>query len=208
MPRRPRISTAGLVFHVLNRAAKRVPLFECDADYAAFESVLMTAMSRYDVALFAYCIMRNHWHLVISPGTDGELSRCMHWLTTTHARRWQLVRRHSEYGAVYQGRFKAIPIGGDDHFLWVCRYVERNALRSALVRRAEDWRWSSLWRRCNRQGTDCLAEWPVAEPSGWVALVNTPQSVDEIAAFRRSMHRGEPFGAQEWRKSPDPITGM
>lgn len=194
VPRRPRLSTAGLVFHVVNRGAKRSRLFDCDSDYAAFEGLLSRAVERNDVALLAYCLMPNHWHLLVSPRVDGELSRFMHWLTTTHARRWQLARHADGQGAVYQGRFKAIPVSHDHHFLWVCRYVERNAARGFLVRRAEDWRWSSLWRRRNHVQVPCLAKWPVPEPVDWLNHVNTPQTDAELEAFRAAMVRGEPFG--------------
>ncbi|MSO45289.1 MAG: hypothetical protein EXQ59_00765 [Acidobacteria bacterium] len=157
MPRRRRAATAGLVFHVVNRAAKRVALFERHEDYAAFEQVLVSALSRFEVALFAYCLMPNHWHLVLSPQRDGALSRFMHWVTMTHARRWQTRRKLDGQGAVYQGRFKSSAIGADDHFLRVCRYVERNALRATLVTRAEEWPWSSLWRRTSTVATPWMA---------------------------------------------------
>ncbi len=94
------------------------------------------------VAVFAYCLMPNHWHLVASPTAPGALSIFMHRLTTTHARLWHRARGSAGEGAVYQGRFSAIPIQCDRHFLIVCRYVERNALRASLVSRAEDWPWS------------------------------------------------------------------
>ena len=110
MPRPRRASPAGLIFHVINRAAKKTRLFGTNSDYEAFQQVLSFAVSRFDIALFAYSIMPNHWHFVLSSRVDGELSRFMHWLTTTHARRWQLAKGVDGQGAVYQGRFKAIPI--------------------------------------------------------------------------------------------------
>jgi len=197
MPRRPRASTAGLFFHVVNRAAKRSTLFETTGDYTAFEGVLDSAVARYRVSLFAYCVMPNHWHLLLSANVDGALSRFMHWLTTTHARRWQVHRGLEGQGAVYQGRFKAIPIGDDHHFLWVCRYIERNPLRAGLVSRAQDWPWSSLSRRrdCN---SSPLAAWPVSCPDGWTSLVNQPQTEAEERAFKEAMARGQPFGQEDW----------
>jgi putative transposase len=199
MPRRPRQATSGLVFHVVNRAAKRARLFDNDDEYLGFERILAEGLWRIQIALFAYCVMPNHWHLVLSPKADGALSTFMHWITTTHARRWQTTRRLDGQGAVYQGRFRAVPVGGDTHFLWVCRYVERNALRASLVTRAEDWRWSSLWR--DRVHGECprLTSWPVPRPVDWVDLVNRPQSAAELDAFRRAVRRSEPYGHEEWR---------
>ena len=198
MPRRPRVSTAGLFFHVVNRAARRSTLFESAADYEAFERVLASAIARSDVTLFAYCVMPNHWHLLLSPRTDGALSRFMHWLTTTHARRWQTVRALEGQGAVYQGRFKAIPVGDDQHFLWVCRYIERNPLRAGLVGGAEDWPWSSLAKRQEYCDRWCLTAWPVSLPVDWTAHVNQAQTEAEEKAFREAMTRGEPFGNVQW----------
>jgi putative transposase len=186
------------VFHVLNRGARRGGLFDNHGDYQAFEAILVKALRRFRIALFAYCLMQNHWHLVLSPSTDHGLSRFMHWLTFIHARRWRLARATDGQGAVYQGRFKAIPIGGDAHFIWVCRYVERNALRALLVQRAEDWPWSSLWQRQHNANACWLSPWPVAIPSNWTALVNEPQTETELNAFRRALARNEPFGAREW----------
>jgi putative transposase len=197
MPRRPRDSTAGVVFHVLNRAAKRAALFESPRDYADFEDLLEPAVARGKVALFAYCLMPNHWHLLLSPEAEGALSRFMHWLTTTHARRWQTQRGTDGQGAVYQGRFKAIPVANDHHFLWVCRYVERNPLRASLVDRADEWRWSSL--RYGEARPEWLSPWPVGRPSDWASQVNTPQTQPELDAFRRAARNGEPFGPDQWK---------
>jgi putative transposase len=199
MPRRQRQSTAGMIFHVLNRSAQKATLFENHRDYEAFECVLIEGLGRFGVALFAYCLMPTHWHLLIMPTADGAMSRFMHWLTTTHARRWQTAKHAAGHGAVYQGRFKAIPISCDEHFLWVGRYVERNALRASLATAAEQWRWSSLWRREN-QDSEWLAEWPIPRPHDWLAHVNRPQTEAELTAFRRSVLSGVPYGPEDWAK--------
>jgi len=201
MPRRKRCSTSGLVFHVLNRAAKRACLFEDSTDYQVFERILAAALDRGGVALFAYCIMPNHWHLLLSPTDDGGLSRFMHWLTTTHARRWQIHRKLEGQGAVYQGRYKAIAIDDDQHFLTVCRYVERNALRASLVERAEDWPWSSLATYDEDGRSRVLtAAWPVARPSNWADYVNTPHTASELEEIRAAIKSNQPFGGERWKQ--------
>ena len=85
--------------------------------------------------------MSNHFHFVLWPHDDGDLSRWMQWLLTSHVRRYHRHYHGSRH--VWQGRFKAFPIEADEHLWTVVRYVERNALRAHMVRRDEDWRWSA-----------------------------------------------------------------
>jgi putative transposase len=202
MPRRLREATGGLAYHVLNRAAGRARLFAGDADYAAFERVLGEAWMRTATRIVCYCIMPNHWHLVLWPKADGELSDFMHWLTVTHTQRWHAYRNTVGTGPLYQGRFKSFPIQQDHHFLRVCRYVERNALRAGLVTRAEDWRWGSLGRRrpaATPSFLMSLSDWPVAPPRNWTAAVNRVESEAELPELRRSVQRGTPFGDEAWQ---------
>ena len=125
MPRRPRKATGGIVYHVLNRAAGKLKLFEQDDDYAAFERVLEEA------------------------------------------------------------------------------YMERNALQANLVERAQDWRWSSIWRRCQRDRTltAMLSDWPVPRPRDWTRRVNRPLTEKERDSVRKSIRRGRPFGDEPWTKA-------
>ena len=113
------------MYHALNRANARTPIFETDEDYAAFERVLALAVTRHDMRLLAYCVMPNHFHLLLWPRADGDLSAFMRWTTLTHTQRWHARRRTAGSGHLYQGRFKSFPVQSDEHFLTVCRYVER-----------------------------------------------------------------------------------
>jgi putative transposase len=198
MGRPLRATDADYVYHALNRANGRHALFEKDADYEAFERVLAEACDRVPVRLLSYCVMPNHWHLVVWPRGDGDLSKFVGWLTLTHTQRWHAHRHSTGSGHVYQGRFKSFPIQADDHLLTVCRYVERNPLRAGLVRRAEDWRWGSLWRRECGTAEDrrLLATWPVSRPRSWV--VSAAQTQAELEAVRAAMYRGRPYGGDGW----------
>ena len=150
--------------------------------------------------LLAYCLLPNHWHLLVWPRKDGDLSRFMAWVTLTHTQRWHARRHSAGTGHVYQGRFKSFPVQEDEHFYAVCRYVERNALRAKLVKRAEKWQWGSLWRMTqgDRQTRALLASWPVPRPRCWRNWVNEAQSAAELAAVRHSISRGSPFGDEAW----------
>jgi putative transposase len=200
MGRPKRAAEGGLVYHVLNRANARMTIFENEGDYEAFERVLEEAVARTKTRLLAYCVMPNHWHFVLWPQDDGELSNFTGWLTLTHTQRWHVHRQSIGSGHVYQGRFKSFPVQEDQHFYTVCRYVERNALRAHLVGQAEDWRWGSLyrWKRGTAKEKSLLSSWPLPRRPGWVDHVNAPQTEAELSALRRCVNRGCPFGEDTW----------
>ena len=198
MPHRQRVATAGVVFHVLNRGVRRLQLFDRPADYRAFLKVLGEAQERVPLRCLAYCLMPNHFHLVLWPKTDTELSAFMAWLTTTHSKRWHARRGTAGTGHVYQGRYRAFPVSTDTHFLRLCRYVERNALRAGLVARAEDWPWCSLADRARGRSPISLADWPVERPSDWADLVQLDVA-EETEDLRRAVNRSSPYGPEAWR---------
>jgi putative transposase len=185
---------------VLNRANARMTIFENDGDYQAFEKVLAQAVERTGTRLLAYCLLPNHWHLIVWPRKDGELSRFVGWLSLTHTQRWHAHRGSTGSGHVYQGRFKSFPVQEDEHFYAAARYVERNAARAGLVRRAEQWPWGSLyrWLRGSTADKALLAAWPLARKPDWVAHVNAAQTEAELQAVRRSIARGNPLGDASW----------
>lgn len=200
MGRALRVAQGGLIYHVLNRANARLPIFAKDEDYRAFERVLAEMSERMAMRLLAYCLMPNHWHLVLWPRGNGDLSAFMRLLTLTHTQRWHAHHRSIGHGHLYQGRFKAFLVQNDPHFLTVCRYVERNALRAKLVKRAERWRWGSLYRYeyGDARARALLSEWPIPRPRNWVERVNLPETEAELEALRRAVNRGSPFGSSRW----------
>jgi len=147
--------------------------------------------------VLAYCVMPNHWHMVLWPRRDGELSEYLRWVTVTHTQRWHAHHHTSGTGPLYQGRFKSFPVQSDEHLLTACRYVERNALRANLVKSAEGWRWSSLWRR-QQCDASWLADLPAPRPRSWLEFVNRPQTEAELSALRQCVNRGKPFGTETW----------
>jgi len=202
MPRARRNIAAGTYYHVLNRGNGQRRLFYKDRDYLAFVRVLAEGLERYRVDLLAWCLMPNHWHLVLRPRDASALSRLMGWIGVTHVR-----RHHQHYhtrggGHLYQGRFKSFPVQDDRHFRTVCRYVEANARRAGLVRRAEQWGWSSLAQppapTPESRPWPALADWPMPKPHDWLDRVNEPLSKQEREALQTSVIRGRPFGQADW----------
>jgi putative transposase len=208
MPRRLRFASGGYVYHVLNRAVGRAKLFNKQGDYAAFEKVLRQAHDFVPMRLLAYCALPNHWHLLLWPQRDGELSEYLRWLTVTHTQRWHAHHHTSGTGPLYQGRFKSFPVAADDHCYTVGRYVERNALRAGLVPQAEKWRWSSLWHRWQQSEGLLLADWPLPVPADWIAYVNGVETEGELEALRRCVLRGAPYGASRWQRQTAKRLGL
>jgi len=200
MARRPRVAPGGYPLHVLNRAAGRIRLLNSDADFLAFERLLVEAHARHPIAIYSYCLMGNHWHLVVHPERDGQVTAFFKWLTHAHAMRWRTAKKTVGHGPLYQGRFKSFLIEEDLHLLSVCRYVERNALSAGLVKRAQDWRWSSLFVRQHgtKEMKGILSPWPVDRPLDWVRQVNAPLTAKEMDALKPSLQRGRPYGDSDW----------
>jgi putative transposase len=176
-------------------------LFHKAEDFAAFERVLAEGLERYPIELFTYCLMPNHWHLVVRPRTDEALGRWMGWVGVTHVRRHHEHYRTRGGGHLYQGRFKSFPVAEDDYFLALCRYVEANALRAELVARAEQWRWSGLWRRANRRAEPAelrLSAWPVERSRNWVAWVNRDLNEEQRERITACIARDRPLGSESW----------
>jgi putative transposase len=199
MPRTARASVGGVCYHVINRGNACGEVFHKVDDYAAFVKLLDDAHRRLPMRVLAYCLMPNHFHLVLWPHKNGDLSRWMQWLLTAHVRRYH--RHYHGSGHVWQGRFKAFPIQQDEHLLTVLRYVERNPVRANLAQRAEQWAWSSagLWRK--NELPDWLHVGPLRYEGNWLAWVNRPQTGAEEAALRMCMARGTPFGAPTWQRA-------
>ena len=123
MGRPYRSALGGYVYHMLNRGNGRLRIFHKDGDYEAFERILGEALEQVPgMRLLAYCLLPNHWHLVVWPRHDGALSDFGHWLTLTHTQRWHAHYHDVGAGHLYQGRFKSFPVAQDDHSLRVCRY--------------------------------------------------------------------------------------
>jgi len=181
----------------------RLTIFEKDADYEAFEKVLGEAHERIELRIIAYTVMPNHWHLVVWPRADTDVTEFLQWLTVTHTMRWHAHYQTSGTGHLYQGRFKSFPVQSDEHLFKVLRYVERNPVRAGLVKRAQDWRWSSLWRRVHDDEVEtpwltATKDWPAQPPTDYIAWINRAETPKELAALARSVRRGTPFGSAAW----------
>ena len=203
MGRPKRADEAGAIYHMLNRANRRATIFHKDEDYQAFERIIAEALDRVSLKLFSYCLMPNHWHLVVSPEEDGEMSRFSQWLALTHTQRYNAHYHTTGEGHLYQGRYKSFPIQSDEHFLSVCRYVERNAYSAKLCDTPDAWQYGSLhrWLRGTAKEKSLLSKWPIPRRANWVNWVQQALSTKEQKRLQWCMKRGAPFGDETWVES-------
>lgn len=188
MARRRRPNVTDSFFHVTNRSLRRATIFARPADYRAFLAVLGEGMDCCPVRLLSYCILANHWHLVLGPTDSLSVSRLLQWVTATHAIRWNRVHNCVGTGGLYQGRFHGRVLESGGELVRVCRYVERNALSANLVRRAQDWPWCSLTERLRETSRVPLITSPFLTSETWVDYVNSVVTAREEVA--RKMRRG------------------
>ncbi len=200
MPRIARVSVGDMLYHVINRSNGQIRIFDSDSDYKNFESILEEGKQLIDMRLLSYCIMPNHWHLVLYPKKDNDMGEFMRWVTTTHVRQRRVKTKSVGSGHLYQGTYKSFPVETNAYALQLIQYVEQNPLRAKLVKRSENWQWSSLWRRENGTNNEkkLLSELPIELPVDYLESVNAIQKKEVLNAFRTSVNKGVPVGSEKW----------
>ena len=142
-----RIEFPGAIYHVTSRGDRREPIFADDEDRHNFLTVVGQAMERFDATVLAYCLMDNHYHIVVYT-RRANLSRLMQQLNGVYTQAYN--RRHKKVGHLFQGRFKGILVDKNAYLLEVCRYVDLNPLRGRMVRDPGNWPWSSYGAHIGR----------------------------------------------------------
>lgn len=202
MARGLRTDIGDLVYHVINRANGRFSIFEAEHQYRDFEFLLDEVHQEFRMRILAYVIMPNHWHLLLHPLHDGDLSRAMQWLGNTHTRRHHSQTRTIGTGHLYQGRYKSFLVEDDTHLLTVLKYIERNPVRARLSDEAEGWRWGSAYQRI--RGTEkesrLLTFPPVSLPPNYREWINEPEPSEELKSIRHSILKGVPYGGRSWQE--------
>jgi putative transposase len=206
MPRPLRPIDDGLIYHVINRGNNRQDVFHKPADFEAFLSALADLKERKPFELYGYCLLNNHFHLLLRP-IGATISRIMQSLLVSHTQRYH--RHYHSGGHVWQGRFKSPVIQNDEHLLTVLRYIEANPLRAGLRKRADEYPWSSY--RVHGLGEtneliDRLITYDELSPLAkvrcrkWAEMVHRPIDEAVLNAIRRSNATGLPYGDEAWTK--------
>lgn len=204
MPRPLRTIDDGLIYHVIDRGNNRQDVFHKQDDFQAFLQALSDLKERKPFALYGYCLLNNHFHLLIRP-QDASISRIMQSLLVSHTQRYH--KHYRSGGHVWQGRFKSPVIQNDEHLLTVLRYIEANPLRAKIVDRAEDYPWSSYSSHGLGEANELvdslityeeLSPYPRVRQRKWAAKVHLPLEEKIIAAIRKSSATGLPYGTAAW----------
>jgi len=200
MGRVRRVDVGGMVYHGWNRANFRSRLFKTEAHYQDFLHLVAESLNFVAMRILAYCLMPNHWHLVLYPRADGDLARFLQRITLTHTQRYHARSGTAGYGHIYQGRYKSLPVEMGGHIMTLVRYVERNAQRAALVKKAEDWPWSSGYARLygKEDQKKLLSPWPLEEPRDYLPWLNQSQPKEQIENIRYAIKRSRPYGSEGW----------
>jgi|UniRef100_A0A7C6AGX3 putative transposase len=197
MPRIARSVVDGLIYHILNRGNGGQIVFRKEQDYRVFIELISSARIEFDIRIFAYCIMPNHFHIVAMPLRGENLSNFMHLIMTTHVRRYH--KHYGTSGHIWQGRYKSFIVQENNYLLTVLRYVEGNPVRAKLVNSAVEWEWSSHRERINLIPNKILSNPLIDIPSHWTKFVDEPLSFNDLEKLRNSINRQAPYGEEEWQ---------
>ena len=194
----------GTVFHVCNRGVLKKPIFLDDFDFHICEQILGESAEKYEVPLFAYCLMPNHWHLLVEAPTGEMLVKMLQRFSSVHARTIRRKQENQGTGAVYQSRFRAHAVQKNEAFLKVRNYIEQNPVKAGLCAKPEDWAWGSANKKQKKIG--------LAEPKQWLPKTQGGESEEswhhqiEAALFSQ-----KPLGDLNWRRmflassTPQPV---
>jgi len=200
MPRLSRAVFAGLPHHITQRGNRRDDVFFTDEDRLAYLEWLQGYCEKHDVDVLAYCLMTNHVHLIALPHTDDGLQKVLKPLHMRYAQR--VNRAHGWKGHLWQGRFFSSPL--DDAYLWsAVRYVERNPVRVGMVKRAEDYRWSSAAAHCGLRDDAVLADrllrnQEVVTTAAWADWLSVEEETGRLDMLRKHVEKGLPCGSESF----------
>ena len=209
MPRRARSVCAQVPHHITQRGNRREQVFFTDEDRQAYLGWLKEYAEKHKVDILAYCLMTNHIHLVAVPRTEDGLQQTLKPLHMRYAQR--INRTRGWKGHLWQGRFFSSAL--DETYLWAAiRYVERNPVRARMVRKAENYRWSSARAHCRFIQDDVLttrSSWrkqveAIGDWSAWLAQGDEPQ---ELEVLRRNADKGLPCGSEKFIRKLEKLTG-
>ncbi|MGE0267967.1 MAG: transposase [Candidatus Omnitrophota bacterium] len=193
MGRYARVTYPELTYHVINRGNNREVVFAEEEDYYHYLNTLQRYKKKFGFKLFAYCLMTNNVHLLIKVSEQASISKIMQCITVAHIRQYNFKYRRC--GHVWQGRFNSPLVSEDDHLLNVMRYIEQNPLRAKMVKRMDEYRWSS-YRLNIKEENVCyqkLGDHEKSRINAYKEFVNVNLTPNEIQHLHKSTRNGSDY---------------
>lgn len=196
MPRLPRIILPEYPHHLTQRGNRKSDVFLDTEDRQIFLSLVEEYTQKNGIKVSSYCLMTNHFHLIVHPATKLGLSKGMHQIDGVYAEYFN--QKYKLTGHLWQDRFFACVLDSS-HFWKAVQYVERNPVRAGLVSRAEKYQWSSAAAHCGQRCDPLLSEIPLPAPHGdWRAWLTEDLPEEEHERIRRAAKRGAPYASESF----------
>lgn len=199
MPRNARCVLAGHPYHVTQRGTNRQTVFCTATDHKVYLALLQENLRHAEVSVHAWCLMRNHVHLVVTPHEGDALAVLFRRVHGRYAQYFNV--KHQRTGHLWQNRFHSCILAGS-HLRHALRYVERNPVRAEIAGQPADYQWSSAAAHLTGRDPFGVLDWGewerLGKAAGWVGLLATPEERDQTRLLRRCTYAGRPFGEEEF----------
>ncbi len=206
MPRIARLESAGFPYHVVQRGNRNQKVFLRQGDKTKYLDILNLQAKLYGIEVWAYCLMDNHVHLIVFPKLEGGLTEC---ISEVHRQYTRMINfREGWHGFLWQGRYKSFPL--DERYLIAAvRYVERNPVRAGLVKRPEEFVWSSAHAHIKGIHDPILSRFYLMdEITDWEAYLNAAEDSQKLEELRTHQKTGRPLGENEFIEKMEYVTGV
>ena len=197
MPRVARNLADEQVYHIINRGNRREAIFHDHYDYEKFLKLLLEVKEKYSIKCYAYCLMPNHYHLVLYTPIGENLSLSMHYINSSYVRYYN--KKYQLSGHLWQGRYKSFIVQKESYLLTLLRYVEANPLRARIVKDCIDFKYSSAYSRVKNEGNPLLNDVPIILPTNWHSYINESEKQIDLDHIRNSIERQVPLGDENWQ---------
>jgi putative transposase len=205
MPRIARVVVANYPHHITQRGTNRANIFHDDEDREYFLQNLNEFASKTGTKIWAYCLMDNHFHLLLEPDRNQSLGKCLHGATFRYAQYFN--QKYDRSGRLWQNRYFSCPVDKEEYLWAVVRYIENNPVRAKIVDKAESWEWSSAKAHImgEQKETLILHEWlNETERPEYRSFIKDDGMNDEI---RKATATGRPLGSMSFIEMLEKMTG-
>lgn len=205
MPRIARVVVPDYPHHITQRGTNKSAIFLDDEDRRCFLQYLNSRAEKTEVNIWAYCLMDNHFHLLLEPKKDQSLGKCLHGTTFLYAQHYN--KKYARSGRLWQNRYFSCPVDKEEYLWAVVRYMERNPVRAKIVTKAEDWKWSSAEAHISgrKDGHLGLLDWLNAdERAEYRRFLDDEGEDDEI---RKATSTGRPLGDASFVEKLQELSG-